>query len=241
VTGRGERFRGGGRVVKNVTGYDLPKLLAGSWGTLAILTELTVRVHPAPDEERTLVIESVDLARALALIGAGLASACAISGAAFVPTQGVALRLEGFSGSVRARAEDLLELLRPREAHWLEAAASRALWREIGAVGLLAGHEIVWRLSVPPSDAQHLIEALAPAAYLLDWGGGLLWMAFASAAPERVRGALRSGHARLVKAPAAVRATTAVFHPLPEALSGVSARLKAAFDPQLRLNPGRLD
>lgn len=244
VSGRGERFKAGGRVVKNVTGYDLPKLLAGSWGTLAVLTEVTVRVHPAPEHERTLLLPETPLAAAVRSMIGALASDCEVSAAAFLPRRGVGLRLEGFTPSVSARAEALLALLAPRGASeplWLEGEDSRRFWREVGGAEALAAHPIVWRLSVPPSDAVGLIERLAPREYLLDWGGGLIWIgAGEEAGAERVRGALQGGHATLVKAPREVRALTAVFQPPPGPLAGVTARVKAAFDPAGRLNPGRM-
>jgi len=240
VSGAGERFRGGGRVVKNVTGYDLPKLLAGSWGTLAVLTEVTVRVHPAPETERTLLLALREPQAALRALGEALRSAAGVSGAAFDPQQGALLRLEGFAPSVQARAEQLLELLRPHEHAWLEDARSRERWAQIGSVRALADCAIVWRLCVPPADAERVLQLLAPQRYLIDWGGALLWLGAERCEPERVRGALRGGHALLVKAPHPVRERTAVFQPLPEPLAALVARLKAAFDPQGRLSPERM-
>ncbi|HTX24016.1 MAG TPA: FAD-binding protein [Steroidobacteraceae bacterium] len=240
VSVRGERFKGGGRVVKNVTGYDLPKLLAGSWGTLAVLTEVTVRVNPAPEHERTLIVPAGGAAEAVQSMANALGSACDVSAAAFVPRRGVALRLEGFLPSVSARGAALLERLAPAESVWLEGEASRGFWRAVGAAQPLGAHPIIWRLSVPPGDAPDIIERLAPADYLLDWGGGRIWIGAAHAEAERVRGALRAGHALLFKAPRAVRASTAVFQPLSGPLAALTARVKAAFDPAARLNPGRM-
>ncbi len=240
VSGRGERFKAGGRVVKNVTGYDLPKLLAGSWGTLAVLTEVTVRVHPVPEHERTLLLPGRQLAHAVRSMTDALASACDVSAAAFLPQRGVALRLEGFIPSVSARAAALLTLLGEPNLSWLEGEDSRQFWSEVGAAAPLAAHPIVWRLSVPPSDAVGIIERLAPQDYFLDWGGGLVWIGASETDAERVRGAMRGGHATLVKAPHAIRAATAVFQPPSGSLGAVTARIKAAFDPSGRLNPGRM-
>ena len=241
VTGRGERFKGGGRVVKNVTGYDMPKLLAGSWGTLAVLTEITIRVHPAPEHERTLVIPAAGAAAAVDLMGTALSSACDVSAAAFAPGRGVALRLEGFVPSVDARSSALLELLGGPDHLCLEAEVSRRYWEDSGAVVPLAHRSIVWRLCVPPRDAVRIIDALAPPCYLLDWGGGLIWIGADEVDAERIRGALHGGHATLIKAPESVRAAVPVFQPLPAPLAAISARLKAALDPHGKLNPGRLD
>ncbi|HUN26838.1 MAG TPA: FAD-binding protein [Steroidobacteraceae bacterium] len=241
VSGRAERFHAGGRVVKNVTGFDLPKLLAGSWGTLAVLTEVTVRVHPAAEHERTLVLEAESAATAVRLMSEALACACEVSCAAFAPARGVALRLEGFAVSVAARARTLIDTLGSARAHrWVLDQDSRGLWAELGGARALGRHPLVWRISVAPSDAPALIERLAPEDYLLDWGGGLLWLGAAELDALRVRGALSSGHATLVKAPADERTVTPVFPPLAQPLAAVTQCLKEAFDPRGLLNPGRL-
>jgi len=244
VSGRGERFQAGGRVVKNVTGYDLPKLLAGSWGTLAVLTEVTVRVHPLPECERTLVVDARGPRAAVRMMGAALASPCDLSGAAFAPRLGVVLRLEGFAPSVEARSRMLLEVLEADGAqadrHWLEADASGRLWEQVSGAQRLVSHSIVWRLSIAPSDAPRLLERTEPEDYLLDWAGGLLWIGASRADPQRIRGALEGGHATLFKAPPEVRSAIPVFPPLCAQLAALTARVKAAFDPADRLNPGRM-
>lgn len=240
VSGRGERFKGGGRVVKNVTGYDLPKLLAGSWGTLAVLTEVTVRVHPAPECTRTLLFAAGTVEQAAQIFRRALAIPCDVSGAAFEPGRGVALRLEGFEPSVQSRGAQLLDALgRPEHAE-LAAEEAHRFWQQTGGGAVLADERIVWRLSVPPQECARIVRALAPERYLVDWGGGLLWIGAQEADAARVRGALSSGHALLIKAPPEVRAATAVFQPLPAPLAALTARLKAAFDPSERLNPGRM-
>ncbi|HEX6998118.1 MAG TPA: FAD-binding protein [Gammaproteobacteria bacterium] len=240
VTARGEPFKAGGRVVKNVTGYDLPKLLAGSWGTLAVLTEVTVRVAPAPEVERTLLVPARTPAQAVALSTTALASPCEVSGAAFEPGRGLALRIEGFEPSVAARAARLLELLGRPEAEVLEGEASGRLWRAVGGADALAGWPVVWRLSVPPSDAPAVLAALEPEHYFLDWGGGRIWAAYDAVDAARVRGAVARGHALLFKAPASARAAVDVFDSGPPAAAALAARVKQAFDPDGKLNPGRM-
>ncbi len=236
VTGRGERFKAGGRVVKNVTGYDVPKLLAGSWGTLAVLTAVTLRVTPQPETERTLVVPSATADDALLVMSAALGSPHDVSAAAFDAERGCVLRLEGFAASVDAREAALARVAARRrgrrgayrrragtpargEIATLGADESRALWAAIGGAVVLAPWPVVWRISVPPTDAPRVLAALAPDRYLLDWGGGLIWAAFSSVDAARVRGALREGHATLFKAPRDARAANAVFHPQPPALA----------------------
>ncbi|HEY8519110.1 MAG TPA: FAD-binding protein [Gammaproteobacteria bacterium] len=240
VTARGEPFKAGGRVVKNVTGYDLPKLLAGSWGTLAVLTEVTVRVAPAPEVERTLLVPARTPAEAVALSTAALSSPCEVSGAAFDPDRGLALRVEGFEPSVAARVERLLAVLGRPEAEVLEGETSRQLWRAVGGADVLGPWPVVWRLSVPPSDAPAVIATLEPERYLVDWGGGRIWAAFDAVDAARVRGAVARGHALLFKAPAQARAGASVFDPGPPAAAALAARIKQAFDPDDKLNPGRM-
>jgi len=239
IDGRGEAFSAGGRVVKNVTGYDLPKLLAGSWGTLAVMTEVTLKVVPQAETELTLIVPDETPAAAVATLSAALGSAHEVTSAGFDPWRGSAIRLEGLAASVAARCDALLAELGQPEVERIEADASRAFWEAIGGARALADWRVVWKLSVPPSDAPRLIDAIAPERYLLDWGGGLIWAAFDSADAARVRGAVRSGHATLIKAPAGTRVCRQ--HPPAAVLAQVLGRVKHAFDPANRLNPGRLD
>jgi glycolate oxidase FAD binding subunit len=240
VTGRGEPFKAGGRVVKNVTGYDLPKLLAGSWGTLAVLTEVTIRVVPAPALDRTLVMPSASAAESVRLQCAALGSAHDVSSAGFDPDRGTLLRLEGFASSVVARMDALCRELHCTPSEVLDGVASQRCWQELAGAARLAASPIVWRISVPPADAPAVLELLKPERYLLDWGGGLIYAAYPTADLARVRGAFTSGHATLLKAPAAVRAAEPVFQPQPAAVAAAATRLRDAFDPRGILNPGRM-
>lgn len=239
VSGRGERFKAGGKVVKNVTGYDLPKLMAGSWGTLAVLTEVTIRVVPQPQTETTLIVDDDTPADALATLSAALGSAHEVSAAGFDPWRGTLLRLEGFEASVAARRQALRELLGGAAIESLPAPQSREHWRHAGGAEALAEWPVVWRISVPPTAAPSALAALAPERYLLDWGGGLIWAAYDRLDNARVRGAIGEGHATLIKAPGDSR--TCVHHPPSAALAAVAERIKAAFDPDNKLNPGRMD
>lgn len=240
VSGDGVAFKAGGRVVKNVTGYDLPKLLAGSWGTLAVLTRVTVRVAPAAETETTLILPVHDPVDAVTLLSSALGTPHDISAAAFVPGQGAVLRIEGFGESVAARIEGLMAALRRADADVLTDAASRAQWGRISGAADFADARCVVRISVPPSAAPQVLADIEPDRYLLDWGGGLIWAAFDDIDIERVRAALPEGHATLWKAPSALRASVRVFPRPSGAASGIAARLKAAFDPQGRLSPGKM-
>lgn len=240
VNGRGEAFVGGGRVVKNVTGFDLPKVLAGSWGTLAALTEVTVRVVPAAESESTLLFGVAGVSAAVELCSAALGSNCEVSAAAFVPARGVALRLEGLTASVHTRVAGLLATLARSPQEQLDASASRTLWGQIGAAEALAPCPVIWRLSVAPKHAAGILEAIQAEQFQLDWGGGLIWVGAQRVDAARIRAALQGGHATLVRAPLAERRSNPVFMPQAPAIATLAARFKAAFDPHDRLNPGRM-
>jgi glycolate oxidase FAD binding subunit len=263
VTGRGDSIKSGGRVVKNVTGYDLCKLLAGSWGTLAVMTDVTVKVLPKPETEATVLVRGLDDARACAAMAAAMGSAHDVSAAAHLPDHvaswfaglpgpeaSTVLRLEGFAPSVAHRKAALAALMRGFGAvEILAAEASRALWADVRAVkpfAVAARERPLWRISVPPARGHALASAITPAAQMFyDWAGGLVWVAMPLAdEPDAaaVRGAVAAigGHATLVRAPAAVRAALDVFAPEPPGVAAVSRRVKESFDPKGVLNPGRM-
>jgi glycolate oxidase FAD binding subunit len=247
VSGRGEVFKAGARVVKNVTGYDLPKLMTGSYGTLAALTRITVKVLPRPETEETILVEGLDDAAAVSVMSLAMQSPCEVSGAAHVPDEGTYLRLEGIAASVAARRDALAKLL-SRPVQVLAAKASASVWQRIRDVLPLADSQErhVWRLSVTPSDAPDLLAKLRgrlDLRYLLDWAGGLVWLDVPpteDATADVIRGAMRSGHATLIRAPEGVRAAVDVFQPQAPALAALSSRVKDSFDPRRLFNPGRM-
>jgi glycolate oxidase FAD binding subunit len=252
VNGRGEIFKSGGKVMKNVTGYDLSKLLAGSWGTLAVLDQVSVKVLPAPDQTRTLLLLGLDDAAAVTAMCAALGSPHDISGAAHLPGK-TALRIEGVAPSVEARLKALRELLADSGAKMEELGTleSRLFWREVRDVAPLKGtpDAVVWKISCPPTEGPAIvarIKVLRPAAEAYyDWSGGLVWLALpASADADQaiVRGAIGAtgGHATLIRAPEAVRAIVPVFQPQPAALAALASRVKDSFDPKRLFNPGRM-
>jgi glycolate oxidase FAD binding subunit len=257
VSGRGELFKAGGRVVKNVTGFDLSKLLAGSFGTLAVMSEVTLKVLPRPERTATLLLLDQDAATAAGSMAAALGSSNEVSGAAWLPAllaqrvgvgEGAAvtaLRFEGLDASVDFRLDALMGLI-GGAASRLDGARSDDFWcrvRDAEPFGADPSRD-VWRVSVAPLDGARLVAALPEAEAYLDWAGGLVWLAL-PAAPDgnaaRIRQAKGpSGHATLVRAAADVRARVAVFEPEPAPLAAVSRRVKASFDPLGILNPGRM-
>ena len=262
VSGRGELFKSGGRVMKNVTGYDLSKGMAGSWGTLAVLTDVIFKVLPAAETEQTLVLVGLDDEAATVAMAVALGSNAEVSSAAHLPITVVSkvidgalsaepatlLRIEGFAKSVTYRIEKLRTLLGIK-ADILPEATSRKLWREIRDCVPFADHtnRPLWRVSVPPMSGHAVVADIrlkAGVDAFYDWQGGLIWMRMESgpeAAPLRaIIKQHGGGHATLIRAYEHHRQSTPVFQPQAPALAALSQRLKEQFDPMGILNPRRM-
>ena len=266
VTGRGETIKSGGRVVKNVTGYDLSKLMAGSWGTLAVLTDVTLKTLPRPETEETLLVLGLEDHVAFTAMSAAMGSAADISAVAHLParvslrtpghihhTALTAFRIEGFAPSVTHRKILLEQLMRSYgELDLFAEAVSRAFWqclrdvRPFAATG--TAERPLWRISVAPTQGAEVAMAIvaeAGAQVFYDWAGGLIWLeclpsadAGAALVHRVVAGA--GGHAMLMRAPASVRAAVDVLTPQQAGLAALTRRVKESFDPKGVLNPGRL-
>ncbi len=264
VSGRGEAFKSGGRVVKNVTGYDLSKAMAGSWGTLAVVTDVTFKVLPVAETEATLAVRGLLDDRAVAAMALALGSSAEVSSAAHLPYPAVGrvaggalgneaatlLRVEGFGPSVAYRMGAPTGLLKNAgRLDELAAELSRTVWREVRACLPFAGSDKpLWRVSMAPSAGHEMAMALrmqTAVSAFYDWQGGLIWLQMEHGDPEAelVRALVKKhggGHATLVRAAPALRAAIPVFQPQAPALAALSARLKEQFDPKNILNPGRL-
>ncbi len=262
VNGMGEVIRSGGRVLKNVTGLDLCKLLTGSHGTLAVMTEITLKVLPAPERRGTLVLKGLQPDRAVAALSAALGSPYAVSGAAHLPAPMAArvpslawlgssvtlARIEDFASSVAYRAGRLrTDLAAYGAAEMLDDGASQAAWTAVrDALPLAAEPGAVWRVSVRPSAGPAVARAADAmgAAWFMDWGGGLVWIA--APATEAMHAEVeQAAHASggtwmLLRAPDALRAVVHVIPPEAPGLAAITRRVKAAFDPKGILNPGRM-
>jgi len=268
INGRAEAWKAGGKVVKNVTGYDLCKLQAGAFGTLSLLTELTLKVMPKPETACTLVLTGLDDAAAIEALTTALNTPHEVSGAAHLPAAvaarasilrsagivgaATAIRLEGPPRSVAFRRDALATLFQALgPGAELGAVDTAAFWAEVGAVRpLLSPSRCIWRLCPPPASAPNLVTALKaqlPTAEIFyDWGGGLIWLATDGDDVDGGAGVIRSrlersgSHATLIAAAADLRATTPVFDPLPPPLKALHARIKSGFDPLNLFNPGRM-
>ncbi len=259
VNGTGDVIKSGGRVLKNVTGLDLCKLLTGSHGTLAVLTEITLKVLPAPEAMASVVLLGQTAEAAVAALSAALGSPYGVSGAAYLPAEaagvlgaGQALtlaRLEDFAASVPYRADRLRGVLASfGTAEIWEADRSRAAWAAIRDALVLQPEAgwAVWRVSVRPSRGAEVLAAAQAegAAGFLDWGGGLVMLT--GPATECLHStitaaALRAGGVwTVLRAPAAWRSVAQMVPAEVPALAVISRRVKAAFDPAGILNPGRI-
>ncbi|KAA3518685.1 FAD-binding protein [Agrobacterium vitis] len=260
VNGKGEAIKAGGRVMKNVTGLDLAKLLAGSHGTLGFLTEVTFKVLPRPRLTQTVVVSGLDDAAAAHAMAVALAMPVEVTGAAHLPElvrprlidgklpdgPATVLRLEGLPASVRERAEKLLAVMeRLGPVTLLDEPQSLVLWQEIRDVhpftAMLA--KPVWKVSVAPTAGHHLVAGLRLHAAIdafYDWQGGLVWMQMeADPEGELIRQgimALCGGHASLLRADEAVRRASSSFDPSQPAVAALMQQVRRSLDPKLIFN-----
>ncbi|MEM8626369.1 MAG: FAD-binding protein [Pseudomonadota bacterium] len=265
VNGRGETFKSGGRVMKNVTGYDLPRGLAGSWGTLAVFTELTFKVLPKPEETATLLIKGQPDQIAVELLCEAMATPYEVSGAVHIEESLVkrldhevaqldsaitAFRIENVASSARYRIEKLRQQFTIHGVpDLLDNDSSLRFWSAWQALSVFRGNENpVWRISTSPRNTAQIVTAIrgyADARIALDWAASLIWVevpasADAAAADIRRIVATMGGHATLIRAPVAVRNEVEVFQPLERGLRRLTEGMKNTFDPGAILNPGRM-
>lgn len=262
VNGTGELVKAGGKVMKNVTGLDLVKLIAGSHGTLGFLTEVTFKVLPVPKTAVTIVISGLEDEQAMKALAAALSLSVEVSGAAHLPEsvrarfiggklpEGAAtvMRLEGLEASVAVRAEKLMAAVAGfGPVSRLDADDTKALWTEIRDVMPYADGTArpLWRLSMPPSQAWKLVAGLRLRAGIdayYDWQGGLVWMRMeADPEGEVLRHGIRTlggGHATLLRAAPQIRTEIPAFEPQAPAVALLSARVRAKLDPHGIFNPG---
>ena len=276
IDGQGRILTNGGRVMKNVTGYDLVKLMAGSRGTLGVMSEVSFKVLPAPEHSATLELNALSPAAAVHVMARALGSPFDITGAAYLPgpnstASRTCFRLEGFTDSVRYRLQALSSWLSanvdPKVIE--EQHAHSELWRGIRDVSRFKDHVAVWRISTKPSNSLKLLDMMDQMHsydWMLDWGGGLLWIAvtqnhllqIASYGDEgkhdeplegirvlhenlRHNVGLLGGHATLTKAPNDARAVLNAFQSEPLPVAALSNRIRQKFDPRAILNPGLME
>ncbi len=247
VDGSGTVIKNGGRVMKNVTGYDLARLMCGAHGTLGVLTEVSLKVLPAPEATLTLAYAGLDWSASSAVFASAMSSPFEVSGAARVPKGSysdeggtVLIRLSGFQDSVAYRSNELVKRLEPivgglPDRIETDGAKNAETWKNVRDVHAFAGSvKDIWRISLKLSDLPRLSVLGSEEDFLLDWAGGLAW---AAVAPGRdVRAALGEieGHATLVRG----EATVPTFHPEAAPLAKMATALRTKYDPKGILNPG---
>lgn len=227
VTGDGTIVKNGGRVMKNVTGYDLVKLLAGSFGSLGVLTEVAFKVLPTPATSATLILRGLSDIQAVAAMSQALGSPFEVSGAAHLPGDGTFLRIEGLTTSVAYRSGQLARHLSGFGVAEVEEGSSR--WAGIRDVAPFLGKSgDVWRVSVKPSDGPALVANLGAEAVFYDWGGGLIWVLVAEGTDLRAQLGPYSGHATRVRGGAGI----SHFQPEGPAIAVLTQGLRDRFDPR---------
>lgn len=246
VDGVGQIVKNGGRVMKNVTGYDLVKLMAGAHGTLGVLTELSLKVMPEPEARAVVLIEGLDVSRAVRAMSVALGSPYDVTGAAHT-TKGLdggpvtMIRVEGFAKSTNYRAGELQKLLADFGESTVETdpERTRAGWKWVRDVEAFHGQKgDVWRISCKPTDAAELAARLEADGLLFDWGGGLIWALLPEGTDAREKLGTYDGHATLVRASDVTQSSLSVFQPEPPAIAALTRGLKKRFDPRGILNPG---
>jgi glycolate oxidase FAD binding subunit len=257
VSGRGEAVKSGGRVMKNVTGLDLVKLNCGAYGTLGVLTEVTYKVLPKPEIAGTLTFFGLDDARAIEALSRALGSPYEVSAAAHLPA-GIGsaqartlIRIENFAHSVDYRLREVQKLLAEfGDGLRLVETEADSVWRDVRDCRFLAEprERAVWRVSTAPTRAAALVARIRrdlDVTHFYDWGGGLIWLATpetGDAGAQIIRAALAGtgGHATLVRGSPDLRSRIDVFQPLAAPLMKITSGIKASFDPDSILNPGRM-
>ena len=252
INGIGETIKAGGTVIKNVTGFDIPKLMCGAFGTLGALTEVTLRVLPRAQRSATLVLRGRPPQEGLSALIAAAQTPADATALAYLPgwaigggSNGEALiRIEG----TPAALDEKLGLLRGRfpqaETALLNDEETQTLFHKIGDASLFGVEGDIWRLCVPASHAASAIAEAEAQHWYADWAGGLLWLQLPASIEiaERLRRitARLSGHATLFRASPEARQSIGVFEPETPVRSQLTKAIKQAFDPEHVFNRGRM-
>lgn len=264
ITGRGDSVKSGGTVVKNVTGYDLSKIITGSYGTLAVISEISIKVLPKPPSIKSLIIHNAQLKKSLDYLNIALSSSSDISGAVFYPeyfnekfklndlvNKGplTALRVEGVSSSIDDRVQKLIDelgLLRD-EINFLNDEQSRIFWSNTRDLKVFSNTDKnLIRIVTPPSETLNIINSLKKISsrYFIDWGGNLIWMEI-----EKINASIikdinimtdkANGYFTIIKLDDSLKAGLDVFKIDPIKFK-ISEKIKKSFDPKRILNPGKM-
>ena len=264
INGKGEIIKSGGTVVKNVTGYDLCKLISGSFGTLSVLTELSVKVLPKPQSSKTLIINNPHIKKAIEYLGTALSSSSDPSGGVFYPEQFdqsftfndlthkgalTAIRIEGPSNSVDHRIKNLsTELgLLENEYSILESVQTKIFWNKTKNLEIFSNSKKnLLRIVVPISETLSVLQKMKPYEinYFLDWGGSLIWVELEKISLKILREIKdimqqHSGYFTIIKVEDDLKASADIFTIDPIKYK-ISEKIKKSFDPKRIFNPGKM-
>ena len=264
INGKGEIIKSGGTVVKNVTGYDLCKLISGSFGTLSVLTELSVKVLPKPQNSKTLIINNPHIKKAIEYLGTALSSSSDPSGGVFYPEQFdqsftfndlthkgalTAIRIEGPSNSVDHRIKNLsAELgLLENEYSILESVQTKIFWNKTKNLEIFSNSKKnLLRIVAPISETLSVLQKMKPYEinYFLDWGGSLIWVELEKISLKILREIKdimqqHSGYFTIIKVEDDLKASADIFTIDPIKYK-ISEKIKKSFDPKRIFNPGKM-
>ncbi len=264
INGRGEVIKSGGTVVKNVTGYDLSKILSGSFGTLTVLSEITIKVLPKPESNKTLFINNPHLKKGLDYLNISLSSSSDPSGAVFYPENFrsfftfndltfsgpiTAIRIEGSTSSIDHRIKKLTNELKVTsdEIVVLSKDQSDIFWEDTRNLKVFSKlKENLIRIVIPASEAFETLNKLKDfdAKYFVDWGGSLIWLQLDSINTKILKDIktivkTASGYLTIIKIEENLKASIDVFTVDP-VKHEISEKIKKSFDPKRILNPGKM-
>ena len=262
--GKGEKIKSGGTVVKNVTGYDLSKLITGSFGTLVTLSEITLKVLPLDIETKTIIVSGLPLEHGLAIMGSAISSSNDPSGAIYYPSnlrnnfvfndlthKGsiTAIRIEGTQISVKQRVANLIDnlSLKDKKLTILDSTQSEIFWEDTRSLKVFSkGQENILRAVVPPSETLNLINRLKTfhPNYFIDWGGSLIWLELDYLSSQKIdqlrqRILAANGYITLIKSGENIKSSSEIFTIDPIKFK-ISQNIKKSFDPKRILNPGKM-
>ena len=262
--GKGEKIKSGGTVVKNVTGYDLSKLITGSFGTLLAISELTLKVLPLESETKTIIVSELSLEHAIGIMGSAIASSNDPSGAVYYPGNLrnnfvfndlthpgsiTAIRVEGTKISTEQRINNLTKelVLEDKKLTILDSTQSEIFWEDTRSLKAISTNDQnILRAVVPPSETVNLLNRLKTfhPNYFLDWGGSLIWLELdylSSQKIDQIRDRIlkANGYLTVIKSPENVKSSSEIFTIDPIKFK-ISQNIKKSFDPKRIFNPGKM-
>ena len=262
--GTGEKIKSGGTVVKNVTGYDLSKLITGSFGTLLVLSEITLKVLPLQTDTKTIVVSGLSLEHALGILGSAISSSNDPSGAVFYPDSLrnnfvfndlthpgsiTAIRVEGSKTSTEQRINNLIQdlSLLDKNVTVIDSIQSEIFWEDTRSIKVFSKNQKnILRAVVPPSETINLINRLKSfhPTYFIDWGGSLIWIELDYLSNQKIdqirkRILVADGYLTVIKSPENIKSSSELFTIDPIKFK-ISQNIKKSFDPKRIFNPGKM-